>query len=70
MSKTLLGGHPDTCDLAAARGAVVEMHVVMVPGAHERMKGSRDGGASQLQPLFMIERWRRVGDKDCISGRL
>ncbi len=35
VSNALLGSHPDTCDLAAARGAVVEMHVVMVPGAHE-----------------------------------
>lgn len=44
--------------------AVVEMHVVMVPGAHERMKGSRDGGASQLHaPVHDVEMAPRLSQR-------
>jgi hypothetical protein len=48
VSNAPLGGHPYTCDLAAAREAVVEMHMVMSPGAHDEGKASRASGQSQL----------------------
>jgi hypothetical protein len=40
VSNALLGGHPYTCDLAAACVAVVEMYVVEVSGAHDGTKAS------------------------------
>ena len=47
VSNAPLGGHPDTCDLAATRRAVVAMHMVEDPGAHDCTKVSRARGRSQ-----------------------
>lgn len=55
MSNALLGGHPDTCDLAAACVAVVEMHVMEVPGVHDEKKASRGAGIGQLSVEFAWE---------------
>jgi hypothetical protein len=30
-----LGGHPDTCNVAATRGAVVAVHMMEIRGAHD-----------------------------------
>lgn len=50
VSNPPLGGHPDTCSLAATRGAVVEMHMVVVPDAHHGTKASRVRHRGQLLP--------------------
>ena len=57
VSDALLGGQPDTCDLAAARMAVVAMHMVKVPGAHDGEKASRGAHDSQLGRLNRPDDW-------------
>ena len=61
MSGALLGGHPYTCDLAAAGVAVVAMHVVEVPGAHDAVNVSRRGRQGQLCGEFGLKGGASVG---------
>ena len=70
VSNAPLGGHPYTCDLAAAREAVVEMHMVMNPGAHDECNASRAGCPSQISVEFGAFVAQRRRAKDCISGGL
>jgi hypothetical protein len=48
VSNALLGSHPDTCNLAATRGAVVEMHMMQDWRAHDGEKASGERSDGQL----------------------
>ena len=64
-----LGGHPYTCNLAAARGAVVVMHVVMNALAHADKLAGRVA-LVKFPAEFEGFAAQRSRAKDCISGRL
>ena|ERR1039457_3319125 len=64
VSNAPLGGHPDTCDLAATRRAVVAMHMVENPGAHDCTNASRARGRSQPIGRIGKDGWTsRVGKR-------